>query len=159
MLFRSFVATFGERRGEHYSAVIAPESLDKAARHFARAFVHDDDAPDVVLDMVLRDGRGASAEISSVFLESIGLCCGAFGLAGLPVGLRPTPLARTPLTARQLEVLALLSAGASTDQIAKKLYISRETVRNHVRAILRELRVHSRLAAVAKARREGLISD
>jgi len=155
----AFVATFGEHRGEHYSAVIAPESVDKAARHFARVYVDNDDAPEIDLDMVLPDGRSVCMEISSVFLESIGLCCGAFGLAGLPIRLEPRPAARTPLTPRQLQVLLLLARGASTAQIAKELYISTETVRNHVRGILRELRVHSRLAAVAKARAEGLIGD
>jgi DNA-binding CsgD family transcriptional regulator len=155
----AFIATFGERRGEHYSAVFAPESLEIAARHFARLYVENDDAPEVDLDMVLPDGRTVSTEISSVFLESIGLCCGAFGLAGMPVTLRPEPAARAQLTPRQLEVLVLLARGASTAQIAAELYISTETVRNHVRAILFELRVHSRLAAVAKARGEGIIGD
>lgn len=63
------------------------------------------------------------------------------------------------LTPRQLEILRLLSAGESTDQIATQLFISRETVRNHIRHILRALRVHSRLAAVAKARTQGLVGD
>ncbi|HKT43405.1 MAG TPA: LuxR C-terminal-related transcriptional regulator [Gaiellaceae bacterium] len=63
------------------------------------------------------------------------------------------------LTPRQLEILRMLSAGDSTDQIANELCISRETVRNHVRHILRALHVHSRLAAVAKARTQGLVGD
>lgn len=63
------------------------------------------------------------------------------------------------LTPRQLEILRLLSAGVSTEQIAKDLYISRETVRNHIRHILRALHVHSRLAAVAEARTQGLVGD
>lgn len=63
------------------------------------------------------------------------------------------------LTPRQLEILRLLSAGESTDQIATQLFISRETVRNHIRHILQALRVHSRLAAVAKARTQGLVGD
>ena len=36
----AFIATFGDRRGDHYSVVVAPESLDTAARHFER--VHED---------------------------------------------------------------------------------------------------------------------
>ncbi|MBV8479338.1 MAG: PAS domain-containing protein [Actinobacteria bacterium] len=66
---------------------------------------------------------------------------------------------RPALTPRQREILMLLSAGASTDQIASDLYISKETVRNHVRQILLSLSVHSRLAAVAKARTLGLVAD
>lgn len=61
------------------------------------------------------------------------------------------------LTARQLQVLARLAAGLSTEAIAKDLVISTATVRNHVTAILAELRVHSRLEAVAEARRLMLL--
>ncbi len=43
------------------------------------------------------------------------------------------------LTPRQLEVLKLLAAGASTSQIQETLQISRETVRNHIRHLLRAL--------------------
>jgi DNA-binding CsgD family transcriptional regulator len=61
------------------------------------------------------------------------------------------------LTPRQFEVVRALARGASTAQLAEEFNLSRETVRNHVRGILRALRVHSRLAAVAEARRRGLI--
>jgi DNA-binding CsgD family transcriptional regulator len=44
-------------------------------------------------------------------------------------------------------------------QIADALGISRETVRNHVRGILRTLGVHSRLEAVVEAHRRGLLGD
>lgn len=154
----AFIATFGDRRGHHYAAVIAPESLDAAARHFSE--MHDEPVSEIELDMMLPDGSRVRTEISSVLLEGVGLCCGGFGLAGKPTR-RPDPRrAPTPrLTPRQQEVLVLLSDGASTDQIANELYLSKETVRNHVRQILRQLRVHSRLAAVAQARTLGLISD
>ena len=68
----------------------------------------------------------------------------------------PTPL-RSELTPRQLEVLRALARGSSTAQIAEASSLSPETVRKHVRGVLRVLRVHSRLAAVAEARRRGLI--
>ena len=151
----AFVATFGDRTGEHYSSVVAPESLERAVRHFERA--HDEDPTDDDLELMLPDGRRVRIEISSVLIEDIGLCCGAFGLAGRTP--RPRPAARTHLTPRQLEILLMLCRGASTDQIAGELYLSTETVRNHVRNILQALNVQSRLAAVAKARREGLVDD
>jgi PAS domain S-box-containing protein len=152
----AFVQTFGDRRGDHYSAVIAPESLEAAARHF-EVMHHHNPVPEVELDLVRPDGRHVHTEVSSVRLEGIGLCCGAFGLAGTPA--RPRTTAHTDLTPRQLEVLLLLSGGASTDQIARELHLSKTTVRNHVNHVLQVLGVHSRLAAVAKARREGLIGD
>lgn len=150
----AFVSEFGDRRGDHYSVVIAPESLEAAARHFS--LMHQDDpVAEVELDLLRADGKRVHTEISSVLLEGIGLCCGAFGLAGTPA--RARPATRTDLTPRQLEVLTLLSGGASTDQIAKELHVTRTTVRNHVSRILQVLGVHSRLAAVAEARRGGLI--
>jgi DNA-binding NarL/FixJ family response regulator len=61
------------------------------------------------------------------------------------------------LTRRQHEVLEHLAEGASTDDIARELVVSRETIRNHVRHILQRLGVRSRLAAIAVARRDGLV--
>jgi DNA-binding CsgD family transcriptional regulator len=61
------------------------------------------------------------------------------------------------LTARQREVLVLLGEGLSTAAIAARLGLSKETVRNHVRAVLQELGAHSRLEAVVEARRRGLL--
>jgi DNA-binding NarL/FixJ family response regulator len=54
-------------------------------------------------------------------------------------------------------VLELLASGQSTRQIAASLHLSRETVRNHIRDLLRAVGAHSRIEAVAKARRLGLI--
>lgn len=61
------------------------------------------------------------------------------------------------LTPRQREVLVLLGEGLSTAAIAARLDLSKETVRNHVRAVLQELGAHSRLEAVIEARRRGLL--
>ncbi len=61
------------------------------------------------------------------------------------------------LTKRQSEVLELLGEGASTDQIATSLHLSKETVRNYVRQVLRALGAHSRLEAVALAHQDGLL--
>jgi two-component system, NarL family, response regulator LiaR len=63
-------------------------------------------------------------------------------------GLRPV---RSPLTAREWEVLDLLCQGMSTEDIADALVLSSETVRSHVKSILRKLRVSSRRDAVAVA--------
>ena len=63
----------------------------------------------------------------------------------------------TPLTRRELEVLALLAEGYSPPVIAARLVISIYTARGHVKNVLRKLGVHSQLEAVATARRLGLL--
>lgn len=65
--------------------------------------------------------------------------------------------ARYDLTARELEVLELLAAGTPNIELAQRMGISRNTVRNHVQNLLTKLGVHSRLEAVALANREGLL--
>ena len=62
------------------------------------------------------------------------------------------------LTARELEVLRLISTGARNRQIAEDLAISEETVKVHVKNILAKLGVVDRTQALAKAARTGLIT-
>lgn len=63
------------------------------------------------------------------------------------------------LTARELEVLALVAEGLSNAAIAKRLWLSVNTVRNHVANLLGKLGVHSKLEALAVATREGLLDE
>ncbi|MFV1963430.1 MAG: response regulator [Acidimicrobiia bacterium] len=66
--------------------------------------------------------------------------------------------ARQPeLTGRELEILTLVGVGNTSREIADQLYISENTVRNHVRNILDKLGMKSRFEAVNWAHREGLI--
>ncbi|HZR00045.1 MAG TPA: LuxR C-terminal-related transcriptional regulator, partial [Chloroflexota bacterium] len=64
---------------------------------------------------------------------------------------------RPTLSARELEVLALIATGREVEEVADQLCISPLTLRTHVQRILHKLGVHSRLEAVALALREGLI--
>jgi DNA-binding NarL/FixJ family response regulator len=66
--------------------------------------------------------------------------------------------ALTRLTARETEILAALARGASTDEVADRLRISRMTVQSHVKSILAKLEVHSKVEAVTLAWRHGLVS-
>jgi DNA-binding NarL/FixJ family response regulator len=61
------------------------------------------------------------------------------------------------LTDRELEVLKLVAQGLSNREIAEQLYISENTVKNHVRNILEKLHLHSRMEAVVYAVREKLL--
>ncbi len=64
---------------------------------------------------------------------------------------------REALTAREKEILVLMSAGNSNQEIAEKLFVSMATVKKHVSAILGKLGVTNRTRAVAVARRRGLL--
>jgi DNA-binding NarL/FixJ family response regulator len=61
------------------------------------------------------------------------------------------------LTVREWEVLYLLDAGLSASQIAEELFIATNTARNYVQNVLTKLGAHSKLEAVAVARRAGLL--
>lgn len=75
-------------------------------------------------------------------------------LARLVAGGRRHPFPE--LSEREGEVLELLAAGRSNDDIALRLYLSPKTIRNHVSSILSKLQVQSRAEAVAKARDAGV---
>ena len=65
----------------------------------------------------------------------------------------PTPR----LTDREMEVLKLVAKGMNNRDIAKQLFISDNTVKNHIRNILEKLQLHSRMEAVVYAVREKLL--
>jgi DNA-binding NarL/FixJ family response regulator len=60
------------------------------------------------------------------------------------------------VSARELEVLQLVAQGLNNREIGKRLFISENTVKNHVRNILEKLQLHSRMDAVMYAVREKL---
>ena len=61
------------------------------------------------------------------------------------------------LTDREMQVLRLVARGMANRDIARELYISENTVKNHVRNILEKLQLHSRMEAVVYAVREKLL--
>ncbi len=65
----------------------------------------------------------------------------------------PTPR----LTDREMQVLTLVAQGLNNRDIAKQLFISENTVKNHVRNILEKLQLHSRMEAVVYAVKEKLL--
>lgn len=67
-------------------------------------------------------------------------------------------LLASQLTERERDVLALLVEGASSQEMARRLRVTRNTIRTHIQNILMKLQVHSRLEAAAFAVRHGVLS-
>jgi two-component system, NarL family, nitrate/nitrite response regulator NarL len=118
-----------------------------AFQHGAQGYLLKDMEPD---DLIAALGRIVRGE--TVIAQEL---TGA--LARAVQGGEPVPAARelTDLTPREREILCLLAEGQSNKVIARNLGISDGTVKLHVKAILRKLKVHSRVeAAVLAVERE-----
>lgn len=61
------------------------------------------------------------------------------------------------LTVREKEILLIITQGLTNDQIAQRLFISAQTVHNHIKNIYEKLQVHSRAQVVTKAFKEKLV--
>ena len=74
---------------------------------------------------------------------------------------KPTVMQRVfpELTEREEEILSLVAQGKSNQEIARQLFVSLKTVRNHVSNILLKLQVADRAQAVIRARESGLGHD
>jgi len=146
----------GDLRGRQITSIVAPEETRRAREAYAKHIVgHEDvEASAVVMD---KEGNRVSVEVSAVCLYDGHRVIGVFGQVTDIEEEAETPV-HPHLTPRQAEVLRLLEHGRSTEQIASELHLSLETARNHIRGILRALDVHSRLEAVAVARREHVIA-
>src|SRR5262249_15501419 len=124
---------------------------------FTRNLLGPPEGSDNRVVVMTGDGERMTVEVSAVPLRRGGHVIGVFGQAK-DIEEAPAPPPPHPhLTPRQCEVLRLLERGCSTKQIATELSLSVETVRNHVRHLMRTLGVHSRLEAVAVAHDEHLI--
>jgi PAS domain S-box-containing protein len=141
----------GDVRGSQFTSVVAPEDTRRARELFARKVIGAARVTDAVVDVVAPDGERVAVEISSVPVYQGEHLVGVFGQVSDLLE-EPQAHPELQLTPRQSEVLVLLERGRTTRQIAAELHLSIETVRNHVRGLLRTMGAHSRLEAVAMAR-------
>ena len=140
----------GDVRGRQFTSVVAPEATRRARELFARKIVGGTEVTDALVVVLGADGRRISAEISSVPIYRGDHVVGVFGQVSDLVE-EPHEHPDLKLTPRQAEVLELLERGRTTKEIATELHLSVETVRNHVKKLLRAVGAHSRLEAVAIA--------
>lgn len=107
----------------------------------ALGYLLKDAPPEQVQAAVLATARGErtlSPEITAALLERMQ---------------RPA----ISLSAREMELLKLLATGATNKELAEALFISQATVKTHLVHIYTKLGVDNRTAAIAAARREGLL--
>jgi PAS domain S-box-containing protein len=142
----------GDCRGRQFTSVVAPDERRRSREVFAAKIAGSRPVTDATTVLIDVDGDRIDVEVSSVPLRRGHRVVGVFGQVP-HWSEEASPEPHPHLTPRQAEVLRLLEQGRSTAQIAQELHVSVETVRNHVRHVLRALGVHSRLAAVAAARR------
>ena len=142
----------GDVRGRQFTSVVAPEETRRARELFAKKLVGAAPVTDAGVVLLDSDGRRVGVEISSVPLVDGERVVGVFGQVSDIIE-EPHAHPDLHLTPRQSEVLDLLERGRSTKQIADELHMSLETVRNHIRHLLRAVGAHSRLEAVAIANR------
>jgi PAS domain S-box-containing protein len=148
----------GDAVGLQMTSVLAPEERRRGREIFTRNLMGPSEGSDNRGVFLGPDGERFTMEVSGVPLSREDHVIGVFGQVKdveedeVPVTPHPS------LTPRQTEVLGLLERGHSTDQIAAELYLSIETVRNHIRGILRALGAHSRIEAVAVAHQRHLVA-
>ena len=148
----------GDVIGTPFLDLVAPAGRAKALDAFTKKLLGTTRTTDYEVSLRLASGEFVPVEVHSTAFGDGAHVLGVFGalvVPGQPDEKQTIPDDR--LTPRQAEVLQALADGCSTAQIATRLGITEDTVRNHVRGLLRALGVHSRLQAVVEARRRGLL--
>lgn len=119
-------------------------TLRRAVAAGSDGFVTKDRGPDDLVAAIRAVGRGEVAYEASALARVIG---------------NTGPDATTPpdISEREVDVITLLADGCSNKQIAERLYLSPNTVRNHIHRISGKLDASSRLEVVVEAARLGII--
>jgi LuxR family maltose regulon positive regulatory protein len=152
----------GDRAGA--LAALAEALTLGAPEGYLRVFLDEGPPMAALLHQLLAVGRRQQqvTAADAVPREYLARLVNAFEQAGLPI--RP-PARRgvvvaglvEPLTAREVEVLGLLAAGAPNRAIAEQMVVTPETVKKHLSHLFDKLGVANRTQAVARARQLGLL--
>jgi PAS domain S-box-containing protein len=146
----------GDLRGKQFTTAVAPEMTQQAREVFARKMLGMERSSEHEAVIIDTNGERISVELCAATLIEDHRVVGVFGMVTQQdATAAPPPHPR--LTPRQNQILHLLARGHSTRQIAGELHLTIETVRNHIRHLLRAMGAHSRLEALALARADGLL--
>lgn len=155
---RASIALVGDLSGRlDANAGVDPEDLPRVREAFAQK-QNGAEHTELEISVARRDGTRVRVAVSSVPLrDADGTMIGSFGLVHVLGELDSSREPPPALSPRERQTLTLLAAGYSTAQMVEEMNIAKETVRNHVKSVLRRLGARSRVEAVAKARRIGLV--
>ena len=119
----------------------------QAMRRGAGGYVLKDALPEAIITSIIAVDSGGRV-LSDVVARRV---------VEIASGVRPEDQATDGMTAREIEVLKLMSSGLANKQIAYRLRISEKTVRNHISHIYEKIGVVDRAQAALDAVRKGLI--
>jgi DNA-binding CsgD family transcriptional regulator len=144
-----------EIAGQWRDAADAWERLGRTYDAALIRIIHSTDEFELREILAFLDDLGARAPAAAVRRRMREL-----GITSIPRGPRPSTIAAPAgLTAREQEVLALLSQGLADKEISRRLFISERTVQHHVSSVFSKIGVSTRLAAAGEAARLGIASE
>jgi DNA-binding NarL/FixJ family response regulator len=150
------IAATGRLRAEHPDVKVlalttfdGDEEVFAALRAGAVGYLLKDVSGDRLVEAVLAAARGESVLQPSVAAKVVAR------VAQLPEPAADAPA--SPLSERELEVLRHLAGGRSNREIARALFLTEGTVKNHVTSVLAKLGVRDRTQAALRAHRMGLL--
>ncbi|MCE3259496.1 MAG: ligand-binding protein [Bacteroidetes bacterium] len=126
-------------------------NLFKAICAGAKGYLLKDEKPEKIHRAIFETMEGGSAMSASIAVKSLNL------IKSAQIKNKPETTADSNLTKREIEMLELIATGMSYEQVADNAGISYGTVRKHLENIYKKLNVHSKLEAVNKAQKDGLL--
>jgi two-component system, NarL family, nitrate/nitrite response regulator NarL len=128
------------------SAFMEPELAYKTVASGAKGYLSKESSRQEVCEAIVAIARGGTA-------------LAAEAQAGLAAQIQERERTGGPprLTAREREVLQLVSEGLSAPDIGKRIHLSTTTVKSHLHSLYEKLGVSDRAAAVAEAMRRGML--
>lgn len=126
-------------------------NLFKAICAGAKGYLLKDEKPEKIHRAVFETMEGGSAMSASIAIKSLNL------IKNATLKIKQEVSTENQLSKREIEMLEHIASGMSYEQVANITGISYGTVRKHLENIYKKLNVHSKLEAVNKARKDGLL--